>query len=1118
MMWSGDVSQAFATQNAQFMGQNQYAQSIGVMPLGGIGSWGGSGGHGQPFSYAQGSGFGSGYGGGNKFASIGMSALGGAASIGSMMAFDPFGSFLGGAMGGMARGGIGAALGGGMAAALPMLPVAMAAQAGIGAFVRGGQEQSAINTTLGRNFNFHNPMSRTGSGFTRDDAKSIGDMVRSISHIPEMMTSVEELTKLMPKLKQSGVMQGVKNAAEFQSRFKEAVTTIRDMSKILGTTMEEAEQFFAHSRSVGFLGKQGQLRNALSAQLTAGMTGMSNGQVMALQSAGAGMATQVGARRSLGASAVTNMAQTIGLAQRTGRIQEGMLEDMTGLQGGDAVQAAAQRMTEAMYNFSQRSPVGRLMMAGLAKFDDNGKAVGLDEKLVRQLQNGSISIEDLKRRASNLTNDQKISFTHRQAGTLAMSLAGQVGVGGVSDIFNQLVGGKGTDADRLVMGRHTGLNEQELDVAFSMGGMGMGDQQGMQQMAKMRARESEFREKTDPSAILKRLKTRLHASTLGGIEQAGAKVFSELGKAYDSFIDDVVGRHIITLSKEGSQNLARAMSGGSKKELMEMFEATSGLRAGSGNSKFGLKDGLTLFAGGVPGAILTQGGRNAVSKLFDGSEMKAMLSFSDTSTGRDAVGQLRHGQALIGGVRDANYLNSGLVKGLDASGTAAMKDAQGVMRGIVGGIENFSDMDEDKKLDELRSAIRNQIFKETGRGDYRQVMDIKPEDDEYQRISPKARKLINAMKAAERAGAKDNLTGLIAGTLQGEIDFTKAIGSEEGANSFYGIKAAKRLREEAMSGLEDALGSETATLVSQNPEARKVISEAMKDDSIRSALKGGDPEEAARTLKAKGFNVDAKDIKAIRDGLGKVENAQMNDKDVLGAFSKFDLASKAEGGEVILGAIREKAGELNRNLRGMGAGAGKDALSKVASAMEALGSGKGDAAKNFQAVQDAMAGLSKAIGDAKGEDKDALIQAAGAFGENIAGVRSRAEGLSGKVSQEEVAKRFGLDLRDEAVRDALSQAGVVAGTGGVIGAGVDKEKLINSVAGLKNAAAVGSAGATSMAGVTDMPTILTKIDKTLDKNMAVMTLLATGNKANIDQKQVEWAQNQLKETVPPPGS
>ncbi len=1159
MASSNEISQMFASQNSMFMGQNSYAQSIGVGPgLGGWGSSGGGGGHGAPFSYSPSAMMGGGFGGGNKFAGMGMSMVGGIASATAGLAMDPFGAFLGGAAGGLARGGFGAAMTGGMAAALPMIPMAAAAQMGIGAVMRGGQQQGAINTTLGQNFNFMNPMSRTGSGFTRDDAKSIGDMVRSISHIPEMMTSVEELTRLMPKLKSSGVMQGVKSATEFQHRFKEAVNTIRDMSKVLGTTMEEAEQFFAHSRSMGFMGRQGQLKNTLNAQLTSGLTGMNSGQVMQLQQSGAGMAMQFGARRSLGASAVTNIAQRIGLAQREGTLEEGLIENVTGMSGAEGVQAASQKMAGFLMQMSQTAP-GRAIMAGAVKFDERGRAVGLDDSVIKRLNEGRMSLDELKRRGSGLSNAQKISFTARSA-DLGADFAGKVDMG---QFMQTLVGNKGGDAPNLVLQKLTGYqaSAQDIDLMMSIGGgTGMGGE--LQQMGKLRAREAAFRERTDPSAILRRIKTRLHTSTLGGLEQAGAKIYSEMGKAYDSFIDDLVGRHAVTLSKEGADAIARAMSGGGKDELKSMLAAASGLKQGAAdNRKLTVKDALSVAAG--PGFGITSGAYGKLATMFRDSDMGAFLMRGDTDTGRSIGGRVAFSKEAFGsGLSDEGMMGVARMfnRGIGGAEGAAASDT---LRSIRAGIKGFGDMDDERKLTELRGAVESRIvsagssggmpagailnklknegpgatdewLKKNGvRGGLQEAL-TKMESSGSESGRDAAR-LLRAGIAAQKAGAADMLTGIVA-AAQGEfrdgdmqVDFTKAVKGAGAADVYEALKMTQKMAEDASAGLTKGtwrggagLEDSEASAITSNPEARKVISDLLggnsaKSGAARKALEIKDPEKAAQALAKLGYAVKPSDIEALRGIRNKADAGAGNAiKAAVDAQEKVSMLGTAVAFST---AAKEKAQEMDAMITSAELTGDSLSVAKgLQSAMAKLGEGKGEGLGDIEA---SMEKLTKTIA-AGGPEAEKLIAATGQFGEAGAAAVEMAKGLRGKktITQAEAMKMFRLSGPEGYA--LLERAGISGGGTNKIGAGgVDVEALTAKVAAFKGAN-MEFRKDSKIPGEADAPEqklldSLNKIDKTISTNSSLMTILAAKSGADIDQSRVDFAQKQLKENAPLPG-
>jgi hypothetical protein len=1160
MMSSNEIAQMMQAQNSMFMGQNQWANQIGMAtPQAGLGGFGKPatppmyGGH-QAFSYAPGN-FGSAsYAGGNRFAAGAMSAMGGASSlvgagigIGGMMgAFgkvggalvDPFSMF------GLARGAGMGMMGAGAMAALPIAG-AMAAGHVMSSFVHGGQQQAAINTTLGQNFGHFNPQSRTGSGFSREDGKAIGDQIRHLAHIPEMMTSVEELTKLMPKLKQAGTMSGVKDATEFNKRFKDAVGTIRDMSKILGTTMEEASEFFAQSRGAGFVGKQAQLKNVMNAQLTSGLTGMSVGQVMSMQQGGANMATQVGARRSQGANAVTNMAQTIGMAQREGRLSDGMLEDMTGLQGPEAIQAASQRYTEAMYNFSQRSPVGTAMMLGLAKFDESGKVLGLDDDRVKQFQQGSLSINDLKNR--KLTHDQKISFTHRKAGTLAMDLAGKVGVGGVADIFDQLVGGKGTDADRMMMGRHTGLNESELDAAFEMRGLAGGGGE-FETMKKMKSQEAAIRERTDPGAIMRRLKTRLHASTMGAVESAGAKVLTDLGQAYDDFVDDVVGRHIITLSKEGANKLQKAFASGNSKELQDMFSAASGL-TGQGmaqyqsRKEFGMGDlaNLTVSPLGM-GVNAMMGGPSfgeSVAKVRQGirdSDMMGFIQRGDFNTGRSEMGQYEKAKEYLGaGGGTMDVIGRALNNGIAGEADDATKSI--VARARLG-IDNFDQMDNQRKMDEMKDVLSSKIQAGFGMAgisaagidfnDKKSINDRFGSQENFEKALKRmenskdstqrdAAKLIRSGQAAQKDFKGDFFAGIVAssqGKFEGymdQVNFTALSGSSAFLDTNF---AAQKVKEAEKALLDAGMTAEGAALIKDRPEARRVLQDAKGNGAIKDALRLP-PDRAVKRLKELGYTIaegEIETLQAAQKGISKAEANGGKDAAIFSAMSNYELIDKAKNSMVIRGAFEDAAFGLNKR-----AEEGKDAMGAEGyAAVSELGKaygmfGKGEGAAGLKASDAASQKLLSALRGATSDQKTAIIKAAGDLGGVAAGViRDSKKVGAGTKTKESLMKAYGIDagMADEILKDKTIN----------LADGLSKDeisKIETRVMSTKGATGTAGAGA-SKTGASDDPLVTTL--KSINTTLAqVGTIIATGKDATPAQKAAgEKLMNAGKEDTPPP--
>lgn len=1116
VMSSTDIAMMMSQQNQMFMGQQQFAQQIGL-PMGGGYQQGGG------FNYAPSGGMmGPGFSGGNRFAGGAMSAMGAAASVGGMGLgvagmfgkLGPLGALtdpIAGGMAGFARMGLAGAIGG---AALP-LGIGMAASHAIGSVVQGGQQQQMIGNQLGQ-FQFFNPAARGGTGFTRQDTMAIGDQIRSMAHIPEMMTSVQELTKLLPKLKSSGMMQGVRDATEFAQRFKESIKTIRDVSKTLGTTMEEAADFFAHSRGVGFLGRQAQMQNVLNAQFTSGVTGMNMGQVMGLQQAGAGVAQQFGASRRLGATAVTNIAQQLGVAQQQGRIKEGQLEDVTGLQGPEAIQALSTRFAGAMAGMAQSTAPGRLSIAGMVKFDESGKAVGIDEEIAKRYREGNIGVDELRRRASNLTNAQKISFTRRIA-DISMDYAGKAGVGGMATLMQAAVGGRfgegSSEAAGLLLQRHGGMTTGETDIMQAMGGMG--DTTGMKDaMARIRQREAQIREKTSPEAVLRKIKARIHSSTSAHLEQAGAKIFNEMGRAYDEFIDDLVGRHVVTLSKEGADNFARAMGGGGTGELKRMFEAAQKGRQAMGAGGLGasgrwMKRGIGLAAGlgvgaltggNIPlAAMAATGAMSAADSMLQGeSEMGAFIRRGAGDTGRTAQGELEHFQGLMGSGRQDQ-----IAKVVDKSKGFRFQgqdEAARTMDRLRLNVEGYRDMDNARKLDEMRGQVNRTMqmglmesakgyeIQALLRGDESALKRLGGEaglEKELQRMSGSERGAEAAsMVRASRAGQKkfgigDAASAAVAASQSGmgssnalKIKFGD-IASAGGAARFKDVKAAATAMREASKKLDDVLGPEVAAAIRDKPGVKSAVRRAQGNKEIRDAINEGDTTKLAEL----GIDVKAEDLGSIQSALDTVDKVGT---EALGAINDFEVARKGNDFVALKQNLEDTAADLvvgARGLEGESASLVRDLGKSIKSATET-----GD----FDTMQTKVLAVTRKAASLKGKDRDKFLGALGALGGAIGGELGRKTGLQvgTKYTKEELGGKLGLEGKD---LDAIL-AGTDVSAGGKLQEGTLKE-ITTRAAALRGGAAIGGkAGDSRTGGDTDKETLKLLQDmQTTQKNLVTIT-------------------------------
>lgn len=1094
-MNSNEIAQMFAAQNAMFAGQAQYAAQIGAMsPASSLAAWGTPQAMGsqmmnmpgmrmapRPMSMGA-SGFGApSYGGGSRFAGGVMSAVGGISAPFTSASFGDAAMGVGmtGAIGGVGGtlAGTGFMAGAG-AAMLPALPLAAAGYMGgkaIGTFVGGGQGQQMIQTQLGQ-FGHFNPSARSGQGFSRDDAMAIGTAVRSLANVPDMLTSVEELSRMIPKLKSMGVMQGVRDASEFTGRFRETIKTIRDVSKLLGTTMEEASEFFAHSRGVGFLGRQAQVQNVLSAQFTSGLTGMSMGQTMQMQAGGAAMARQVGGRGAQGATAVTNIAQRIEMARQSGRITEEMIQDVTGQSGAEGVGSASQRMYELMLNM-RNSSAGRLIMAGAMKKDASGKVV-LDEDTLNRLNRGDIGVDDLKRKASRLSDEDKISFMYRAQGSLGAQFAGQVDIG---SFMQRLVGNRGRDAAaRVLQMQGIGGNEQDIDMLMQLGaGPGAGEKRGF---AERRARESYLANQTDPSKILARAKTRMfNASGFGDIQESGAKAFSEIGKAYDEFVDDLVGRHVISVSKEGAERLHRAFVGSNRGDLKKLFAEAYGDKGqgmkslaqpvtGGGASLSRTIGGLSV--GGMLGGMLGGGFGSLAGAALGGAGMGSLSSLRDTElaafiTGdRTTKGQFEHQRAMLGGMTPEAAAGMGISAG-------ARESVVNLSRGIKG----FGDMTDAQRLDALRDATQAGLERGTLKGSLKlaafggtpgMIAGIAnlfaSKDDALQKA---------AAEISQKSGGKVDPAAALA--LASKMVGTKGLATQSDVFSYESSAAlAKKIRA-AEDEVTSALGAEGATLIKNKPEARRLLMAMQKDSELAGILNSPEDEDTiVEKLKEKGYSIDRSDLTSLRNADQQITSS--GKKGTISESISNMLRTQMKGD---ISVMKEQASRLNK---GVSDEKLKGALAKFAASGTAIFTPEGGAEVG---VQEAISDLVTRASKTSGQTRERLLNSAGQLRDAVeAGLSINAKTIG--MSAEQVGRQFRLNEEDLASIGLTKGTKVTSSMVGQLQALAEKSRTIGLVAPAGAAQTPGDKDAKLMKILDSLDVTMKNIDTTIQVQAGIL--------------------------------
>lgn len=487
-----------------------------------------------------------------------------------------------------------------------MLPAAglMFGQHIINAGMHGAQAQSDVERIL-NSYNFINSSSRSGMGFSRAGMSGIHHLVETMSRMPEMLTSVGELHRIMEKVGQMGLMQGVKDAGDFQKKFTQTIHTLRDMAGMMGTTMEGALKAFDEARRSGMYSTVDILRNTMNRQITSSMTGMTQQQVGALQQYGAELSHSMGGSRRGGNLAITRQASQIGMLNRMGIISNDQITEMTGKEGAEGIQDLSASLSQLGQRMARSAP-GTVLAMALGKTDADGRyTYETDEDLARRVRSGTISFRELLSIAhkKTATHAGKLSFaTHRDR--LTTEMANSTGAEGQALLLQHILGKRGwsnPDATNLVMQRF-GASEEEANLLQEMlpnlqlaGSQGsLLSRQAMRQTAKQMA----YRENYSIDAVKRRISTKIAHYTTNWARDLGSAVKDAWQDFADDFVDDLTGQYRTHVTAKALNNYKSILASGGN--------TLAALRSASGGS---------LGFGGHMGVHAGRGGATAIGLM-----------------------------------------------------------------------------------------------------------------------------------------------------------------------------------------------------------------------------------------------------------------------------------------------------------------------------------------------------------------------------------------------------------------------------------------------------------------------------------------------------------------------
>lgn len=373
----------------------------------------------------------------------------------------------GGGFGGMARAGV-MGLGAGMLAAAPAMAIGGALQYGAGQMMEGAQFQHQVGNVLKQNFRHVNSSAQNGVGFSDRESNQIGGMIRNMGN-SDMMSTPQELLRVMQSGAASGSFSAVRDVKEFKKKFQDMVSSLKEVAKVMSTTLEGAMPFISESKKMGLWTPQDIKQGVGMARGASINSGLSMAETTGMMSQGSDMARSIGASGASGAAGMAKSLSMVGGGLRSGILSERQLSEATGgLKGSEAVSSLAGTLQHGTTRFAA-SGRARWMLAAMA----NKGMDGLDEGKMGLMTSGAFSLGDIRgmaeknvsgRGADFVSGEQDMRSDLVKQGPMAQlglvrTLAGK-----------RLYGKSGTDklVTRRMMEQYFGVGGKQADAMADM--------------------------------------------------------------------------------------------------------------------------------------------------------------------------------------------------------------------------------------------------------------------------------------------------------------------------------------------------------------------------------------------------------------------------------------------------------------------------------------------------------------------------------------------------------------------------------------------------------------------------------------------------------------------------
>lgn len=580
------------------------------------------------------------------------------------------GRVMSGGVGGIARG-----IGMGALGMMPGLAIGGAIQYVGGQMMEGAQFQNQVQGFMQNQFRFANPTARGGFGFGQQEMKNTATMLHEMG-TSNIGSTPQEMLGIMQGTTSMGVYRGVRDAKEFQRKFKETVGALKEIAQTFNTTLAEAMPMFGEARRQGFWTPQDITRHAQQIRQVQATTGLTAQQAQQYTGAMAQTVQQMGGTLQQGSMLGSRALSMAGAAQMGGWVSNQQLQNAGLGTGAEGVANFGMMMGGASARFAQ-SRVGRWVLA--AGMGRGGSS--LDPEVMQKLTRGELSVGDIQRMAER--NVGGAGTTGRPGGAMDFvnneeNLRGQLaqqGPGATLGMIKTLTGGAlygSSSRDQLVTSRiiqrYFGGDKRQANM---MAEMARNMPQIMQRMAAETEQQADAQYRQQQASmndsfqgLTRQVGQWWRENVTGPLQKMGADVSTSMSRSWQRFGEKVWGGGgKYGLSGSVVSAYAQSAEGGDRTGFNRQF-GTYGM-TGQG---MGMGEG---YAGGHQ--LVGREGSRTMEALGIGSAGTHWRMMSEATKYTDSA--MREGETLAGASR--GVIGEHEARALGYSGAGAMRSVMG---------------------------------------------------------------------------------------------------------------------------------------------------------------------------------------------------------------------------------------------------------------------------------------------------------------------------------------------------------------------------------------------------------------------------------------------------------